>query len=82
MSALAVEITAFVIANNFGIGITLVLEPEGDCIELAKGQVCRIIPTVLPASKLECEVVLGLDKSITLYLPMVKEVYVDSIKVR
>jgi hypothetical protein len=82
MSALAVEITSFVFTNNFGTGITLVLEPEGDCIELAEGQACTIIPAMLPASKLECELVLGLDKSITLYLPMVKDVYVDSVKVR
>jgi hypothetical protein len=82
MSALAIEITGIVIANNFGIAMTLVLEPEGDCIELAEGQVCRIIPAMLPTSKLECEVVLGSDKSITLYLSIVKEVYIDSVKVR
>jgi len=82
MSELSVEVTAFVITNRFGMGITLVLEPEGDCIEIAEGEVCRIIPAMSGAAKVECEMILGSDRSITMFLSMVKEVYVNSIKVR
>jgi hypothetical protein len=82
MTSLSVEISGFVISNKFEIDMTLVLEPEGDCIELRKGQICKIVPAMLPGSKVECELVLGSDRTITLYLPIVKEVYVDSVKVR
>jgi hypothetical protein len=82
MSEAAVEISSFVITNKLGVASTLVLEPEGDCIDIAAGQACRIVPAASSSSKLDCELVVGPEGSITLYLSIVKEVYINSVKVR
>lgn len=76
------SISSFEISNNRGTHLSLVLEPEGDCIELRDGQKCRIVPAMTNAEPVDCELAIESDGSLTLYLSIAKEIFVDSVKVR
>ncbi len=82
MSQQTLTVGTLAFTNRTGAGVTLVLEPEGDCIEVPAGQTCRIVPAATAAVVIDCEVIAASDHSITVFLAAVKEVYLGSDRIR
>ena len=78
----SMTITNFTVTNRSDRDIVLMLEPEGDVVHIPCGKQCQIRPERTPQAVVDCEIEYGAIGEITLYLPIVKEVYIDGTQLR
>ena len=82
MASLNIVISEFTFSNRSDADLSLVLEPEGDVIQVSSGKTCQIKPEQATDAGLNCEVEFGSEGEVTVYLAIVKQVYIDGERVR
>ncbi len=82
MPSSTITITTFTVTNQSDREMNLMLEPEGDVIQVPCGKACQIKAESTPKAEVDCEIESASNGDLTLYLSVTKEVYVDGERVR
>ncbi len=82
MTSIVISISELKFTNRTNAELSLVLEPEGDVIQIPYGKTCQIVPEQKASAVLDCEIEIGSESEVTVYLAIAKHVYVDRERVR
>jgi len=77
-----IPISAFTFLNRTNNEIALLLEPEGDVVHVPVGAFCEIRAGQSASSELNCEIEWGTNSELTVYLSVVKQVFLNEERVR
>ena len=82
MTSSVIAISDFKFTNRTDGELSLVLEPEGDVIQVPSGKTCQIMPEQEASAGLDCEIEIGSEGEVTIYLAIAKQVYINGECVR
>ncbi len=82
MASSVIAISDLKFSNRTDSELSLVLEPEGDVIQVPSGKTCQIASYQESGPGLNCEVEFGSEGEVTVYLAITKQVYINGERVR
>ena len=77
-----IPISALTFLNRSNSEIKLLLEPEGDVVQVPIGTSCEIKADQPTNRQLDCEIEWGANSELTVYLSVAKQVFLDGERVR